>query len=91
MTCARRSRRSRPRRALNSLNPSICIGELIAFTKLDREAEAYERMRKLREIDPATPLETWQRCMDRWFVNCAHQAEMKAILTRLWNEVPVAA
>ena len=76
---------------LNSLNPSICIGELIAFTRLGREAEAFERMRRLREIDPVTPLETWQRCMDRWFVNCAHQAEMKTILTRLWHEVPVAA
>ena len=75
---------------LNSLMPSVCIGELIAFTKLGREAEAHDRMRKLREIDSSTPLETWQRCMDRWFVNCAHQAEMKAILTRQWNEVPVA-
>ena len=76
---------------LNPLNPSICIGQLIALTYLGRADEARERTAKLRELDPVTSLETWQRCMDRWFVNCAHQAAMKDILTRLWNEVPVAA
>ena len=76
---------------LNPLNPSICIGELIAYTYLGRSDEARTSTLKLRELDAATPLETWQRCMDRWFVNCAHQDEMKAILTRCWNEVVVAA
>ena len=76
---------------LNPLNPSICIGQLIALTNLGREDEARDRMAKLRELDPVTPLDTWQRCMDRWFVNCAHRAAMKDVLAARWNEVPVAA
>ncbi len=76
---------------LNPLNPSICIGQLIALTYLQREDEARECMIKLRELDSVTSLDTWQRCMDRWFVNCAQQAAMKDILTARWNEVPVAA
>ena len=76
---------------LNSLNPATCIGEITAHSMLGDDAAARERTLKLREVDPNTPLESWQRCMDRWYVNCAHGAEMKAILTRLWNEVPVAA
>ena len=76
---------------LNSLNPSICIGQLIALTCLGRHDEARERTLKLRELDPATPLETWQRCMHRWFVNCAHQAEMTEILTTCWEDVAASA
>ena len=76
---------------LNPLNPATCIGELTALAMLGREAEARERTLKLREVDPVSPLENWLRCMDRWYVNCAHAAEMKAVLTRLWSEVPVAA
>ena len=75
---------------LNPLNSSTCIGQIIALTSLGRADEARERAAKLHELDPATPLETWQRCMDRWFVNCAHQAAMKDILTKGWNEVPAA-
>ncbi len=71
---------------LNSLNPSTCIGQIIAETQLGRHDEARAHMFKLREVDPHTPLETWQRCMDRWFVNCAHQAEMKEVLAACWNE-----
>ena len=74
---------------LNSLNPSICIGQLIALTWLGRRDEARERTLKLRELDPLTPLETWQRCMRRWFVDCGHEAEMTAILTKCWNEVAI--
>ena len=76
---------------LNPLNPATCIGELTAHSMLGHDTAARDRLVKLREVDPATSLESWQRCMDRWYVNCAHGAEMKAILTRLWNEVPVAA
>ena len=76
---------------LNPLDPSICIGQLIALTYLQREDEARSRMTKLRELDPVTSLETWQRCMDRWFVNCAHRSAMKDILAARWHEVPVAA
>ena len=74
---------------LNSMNPSICIGQLIALTYLERHAEAHERTHKLRELDPVTPLENWQRCMKRWFVNCAHEEEMTAILTRCWEAAAV--
>ena len=76
---------------LNSLNPSICIGEVVALTKLGRHAEARERMVTLREVDPDTPLETWQRCNERWFTNCAQGPEMTEILTDCWNQVPVPA
>ena len=76
---------------LNPLNSSTCIGQIIAFSSLARVDEARERMAKLRELDSATPLETWQRCMDRWFVNCAHQAALKDILTERWSEVPAPA
>ena len=76
---------------LNPLNPATCIGELTAHSMLGHDTEARDRTLKLREVDPNTQLESWQRCMDRWYVNCAHGAEMKAILTQLWNEVPVAA
>ncbi|MFM5918284.1 MAG: TIR domain-containing protein [Novosphingobium sp.] len=76
---------------LNPLNPSICIGQLIALTCLGRHEEARERTVKLRELDPVTPLETWQRCMVRWFVNCPHEPEMTEILTSCWNSVDVTA
>ncbi len=76
---------------LNPLNPSLCIGQLIALTSLGRVDEARERAEKLRELDPVTPLETWQRCMDRWFVNCAHRAAMKDILAARWHEAAVIA
>ena len=76
---------------LNPLNPATCIGEQTALAMLGREAEARARTVKLREVDPESPLENWLRCMDRWYVNCAHVDEMKAILTRLWHEMPVSA
>ena len=76
---------------LNSLNPATCIGEVIGLTMLDRLDEARDRARAIREVDPDSPLENWQRCMDRWYTHCAHAAEMKAILTQRWNEVFVAA
>ena len=72
---------------LNSLNPSICIGEVVALTKLGQLDEARQRMVTLREVDPDTSLETWQRCSDRWFTHCAQAGEFKAILTDSWNEV----
>ena len=75
---------------LNPLNPSICIGQLIALTCLGRHDEARERTLKLRELDPLTPLETWQRCMRRWFVNCHHEAEMTEILTHCWEQSAVS-
>ena len=75
---------------LNPLNPSICIGQLIALTYLGRHDEARERTRKLRELDPLTPLETWQRCMHRWFATSGHQAEMTEILTKCWKESVVS-
>lgn len=76
---------------LNPLNPSICIGQLIALTYLGRHDEARERTLKLRELDPVTPLEDWQRCMRRWFVNCGHEPEMTEILTECWNAASVTA
>jgi tetratricopeptide (TPR) repeat protein len=76
---------------LNPLNPSICIGQLIALTSLGRHDEARERTLKLRELDPVTPLEDWQRCMRRWFVNCGHEPEMTEILTGCWNAASVTA
>ena len=76
---------------LNSLNPSICIGQLIALTCLGRHDEARERTLKLRELDSMTTLETWQRCMRRWFAHCAHEAEMTEILTDCWNAAEPAA
>ena len=75
---------------LNSLNPSICIGQLIALTCLGRHDEARERTLKLRELDPLTPLESWQRCMRRWFANCGHEAEMTEILTQCWEDSAVS-
>ena len=75
---------------LNSLNPSICIGQLIALTWLGRHDEARERTLKLRELDPLTPLESWQRCMRRWFVNCGHETEMTEILTQCWEDSAVS-
>ena len=75
---------------LNPLNPSICIGQVIALTFLGQHDEARERTFKLRELDPATPLETWQRCMRRWFVNCHHEAEMTEILTQCWEQSAVS-
>ena len=76
---------------LNSLNASICIGQLIALTYLGRHDEALERTVKLRELDPLTPLEDWQRSMRRWFVNCAHQQEMKDVLADCWGAVAGAS
>ncbi len=72
---------------LNSLNPATCIGEAVALTMLDRLDEARERTRMIREVDPESPLENWQRCMDRWYTHCPHAGEMKDILTQRWNEV----
>ena len=76
---------------LNSLNPATCIGEVIGLTMLGRLDEARDRARAIREVDPDSPLENWQRCMDRWYTHCAHATEMKDILTARWNEVFVAA
>ena len=76
---------------LNSLNASICIGQMIAATQLGRIEAAQAHRLKLREVDPLTPLGTWQRGMDRWFVNCAHRDEMKEIRTARWNEPAIEA
>ena len=76
---------------LNSLNPATCIGEAISLTMLGRLAEARERTRMIRELDPVSPLENWLRCMDRWYTHCPHADEMKDILTARWNDVFAAA
>ena len=76
---------------LNPLNPSTCIGQLVALACLGRHDEALERAHKLRELDPVTPLENWHRCMRRWFLNCAHEPQMTEILTDCWNETEVSA
>ena len=70
---------------LNSMATGALIGHMIAAHGQDDLAAVARYFAKLREYDPVTPLETWQRCMPRWFVNCPHAAELSERLSDGWR------
>ena len=69
---------------LNPMATGALIGHMIAAQGLGDTAAVKIYGAKLHEVDPATPLETWQRCMPRWFVNCEYRAELSALLDQAW-------
>jgi tetratricopeptide (TPR) repeat protein len=76
---------------LNPTQAATCIGQALSLGQQDRIDEAIERAARVRALEPETPLETWERCMKRWFINCAHEAEMTAMLHELWHQAPAPA
>jgi TolB-like protein len=70
---------------LNPMSTGALIGHLIVAHGQDDPAAVARYFAKLREYDPVTPLETWQRCMTRWFVNCPHADELCSRLTDGWR------
>lgn len=70
---------------LNPMATGALIGQMIAAQGLGDAAGVKAWDAKLHEVDPATPLETWQRCMPRWFVNCDYRAELSELLDRAWK------
>ena len=70
---------------LNPMSTGALIGHMIAAHGQDDLVAVSRYFTKLREYDPVTPLETWQRCMTRWFVNCPHGAELSERLTEGWR------
>lgn len=70
---------------LNPMNTGALIGHMIAAQAEGDDASVRAWGAKLRELDPVTPLETWQRCMRRWFVNCDNLAELSGHLDQAWG------
>ena len=76
---------------LNPMATGALIGHMIAAQGLQDAAAVKAWGAKLHEVDPATPLATWQRCMPRWFVNCEHSAELSELLDQAWKASPQQA
>ena len=76
---------------LNPMATGALIGKMIAAQGLGDAAAVKAYGAKLHEVDPATPLATWQRCMPRWFVNCEHRAELSELLDQAWEASPQQA
>lgn len=70
---------------LNPISTGALIGHMIAAQGLNDLAAVKAWGAKLHEVDPATPLETWQRCMPRWFVNCEYCDELAGLLGKAWQ------
>ncbi|MGB7655855.1 MAG: TIR domain-containing protein [Novosphingobium sp.] len=70
---------------LNPMGTGALIGHMIAAQGLGNSAGVKAWGDKLHEVDPATPLATWQRCMPRWFVNCEHLGELSELLDQAWQ------
>ena len=73
---------------LNPMATGALIGQMIAAQGLGDAAAVKAYGAKLHEVDPATPLATWQRCMPRWFVNCEHRTELSELLDQAWKARP---
>lgn len=69
----------------NPLSAAALIGLTIVNAELGDDDAARAQIAKLRQIDPATPLENWQRCMKRWFVNCQAEARLTGLLQASWS------
>jgi tetratricopeptide (TPR) repeat protein len=76
---------------LNPTQAATYIGQALSLGLQGRIEEATERAARVRALEPETSLETWERCMKRWFINCAHEAEMTAMLRNLWHQAPAPA
>lgn len=70
---------------LNPMTTGALIGHMIAAQGLGDIAAVKAWGARLYEVDPATPLAIWQRCMPRWFVNSEHLGELSALLDQAWQ------
>jgi tetratricopeptide (TPR) repeat protein len=70
---------------LNPMNTGALIGQMIAAQADGNTSAVQSWSAKLREVDPVTPLQTWQRCMRRWFINCDIAAELSGHLDAAWQ------
>jgi TolB-like protein/Tfp pilus assembly protein PilF len=76
---------------LNPTQAAACIGQALSLGHQGLTGDAVERAAKVRALEPQTPLESWERCMKRWFINCPHEPDMTLMLRELWQQAPAPA